>query len=693
KLGGLVQDVFDKKKEARQSSEKSGQKDTLAVLPDSRSNALVLTGTKDYVEEAEALIQELDQPMAGRVEFKIRPMVLGSASNAAKLLDDMVKKSREQSGGSSGKAGQSTPVHIAADALTNSLLLAASKEDMVLLEHWVDLLDRPTEFGRIQRIVPLTRGSSDDLSKAIGDLFKQSGGQGGSSGQDMTVFADKTTNSVVLSGPPQLVEEAVTLLRKMQDAATPGGAVVRIFKLDQADAAASGELLRSILEGRGGSVGGTGTGSRTTGGSTGARDEAAQQVVLLYEKVSGDGKGEILKGFRQEVTVIDDVRTNSLVITAPGDAMPLMETLVKAIDVPPDAAKIRVFPLRNSDAEEMVNMLQKLIPNTGTSGTSGTTSTRQQGTADRQLVLEGGSSTGGREQLSFTTDKRTNAVIAAGTKGYLDLVEQLVYELDRQPIEDRSVFVYQPRNNKATEIQTMLANYSDKEKSRLQELGQEISSSAKTSREIVAIATEETNRLIVSYDPRRQSEVLDLVRQLDQAPPQVMIQVLIVEVSMTNSLELGVEFAFQDLQFTKAGAGDTTSYDYVGGTDVGAAVGDLGGFTFTITGQDFNFLIRTLQSEGQLNVLSRPQIIALDNQEAKIEITNRVPVVTGSTTVAGQTQTVTSYEEVGIKLTVTPHINPDGFVRMEVNQEVSDGERGKGAADRRHPDRRAAFPG
>lgn len=398
------------------------------------------------------------------------------------------------------------------------------------------------------------------------------------------------------------------------------------------------------------------------------------QVMLLHEKHSPDGKAEMLKAFRSEVTVIDDLRTNSLVVTAPADAMPLMESLIRALDVPPDAAKIRVFPLRNSDAEEMVTMLEKLIPtnSTSTSGSVSASGNRSGDNQDRQLVLEGSSLGGGRQQLSFTTDKRTNAVIAAGTSGYLDLVERLVYELDSQPIEDRSVFVYHPRNNKATEIQTMLADYSDKEKARLQELGEEISSSAKSAREIVAIATEETNRLIVSYDPRRQSEVLDLVRQLDQAPPQVMIQVLIVEVTMTNSLELGVEFAFQDLQFTKAGPGDTTTFDYVGGTDIGAAVGDLGGFTFTITGADFNFLIRTLQSEGTLSVLSRPQIMALDNQEAHIEITNREPIITGTTEFSGQTTTQTGYEEVGIKLTVTPHINPDGFVRMEIEQEVSD---------------------
>jgi len=152
-----------------------------------------------------------------------------------------------------------------------------------------------------------------------------------------------------------------------------------------------------------------------------------------------------------------------------------------------------------------------------------------------------------------------------------------------------------------------------------------------------------------------------------------MIQVLIIEVTMDNDLDIGVEFAFQDLQYAKAGPTDTTTFDYVGGTDIGAAGSGLGGFTFTVTGADFNFLFRTLQSEGSLKVLSRPQIIAMDNKLAKIDISDDVPYVTGSqTSTTGQISTSVGRKSVGIVLEVTPQINPDGFVSMEVKQEVSD---------------------
>ncbi len=246
-------------------------------------------------------------------------------------------------------------------------------------------------------------------------------------------------------------------------------------------------------------------------------------------------------------------------------------------------------------------------------------------------------------------------------------------ELDSRPIENRKVLVYQPHYNSTAAIQQAIADLNDREQQLLQQMQEDISPAQRMSRQILAVASEDTGRIVLDYDPRREPEVLDLLRQLDQPPPQVMIQVLIVEVTMDNSLELGVEFAFQDLQFTRAGPQDTTSFDFVAGTDIGAAGSGLGGFTFTVTGRDFNFLFRTLQNEGNLNVLSRPQIVAMDNQEAEIEIVNDVPIVTQtSTSIAGQVTSTVQREQVGIRLTVTPQINPDGFVRMEIEQEVSD---------------------
>ena len=120
-------------------------------------------------------------------------------------------------------------------------------------------------------------------------------------------------------------------------------------------------------------------------------------------------------------------------------------------------------------------------------------------------------------------DSRTNSVIAAGTPGYLDLVEELVLELDTRPIEDRKTTVYAPRNMVAENLASAIREYSQEEQKRLQELGDKISLARRQEREIVAISYEDSNRIILSYSPRIESQVLDIVRELDQSPPQVSI--------------------------------------------------------------------------------------------------------------------------------------------------------------------------
>ncbi|MBP7744581.1 MAG: hypothetical protein KA383_00515 [Phycisphaerae bacterium] len=662
KLQNMLEETFKSRLDADKKINKDAT-DSLTILADTRSNSLLLTGTRDYLQDAEQLINDLDRQFDGTVVFHARKVKLNSAPNIASLLKEMVEKALTQK----DTKLSGTPIHVAADPVSDSLLLAAAREDMEILERWVDILDRPSEVGRNIKIIPLRRAVAEEVSKNVQDIFKKQGGSQTGGEIDVTVTADKTTNSVVAFGPATLLNDIETFVRQLDDTTSLKGTVVRIFKLQQAAAEDAGDLLGRVLELRGGTVGGTGG---SGGGGSGSTKEDAKQVMLIFQKQHPDLGLETLRAVRSDIVVIADARTNSLVVTAPPESMPLMESLVAAVDVPPQDAKIRVFRLRNADAESLVKNLEALFQRRATGGTG------RGGTAESERVLtvgEGLGGEGGRQEIAFATDVRTNSVIAAGTPGYLDLAEKLILELDTTEIPNRLTHVYSPKSIKAEELAPTIKEFSDAEQQRLQDIGQDVSIGVKQERQVTAIASKDANRVILDYDPRFQDTVMNVVRELDQPPPQVLIQVLIVEVTMDNALDLGVEFAFQDLQWTKAGPNDTTTYDYVGGTDLGAAGSGLGGFSFTITGADFNFLFRTLQNEGSLNVLSRPQIIAMDNQEALIEVTNDVPYVTGtSTTTGGQITTSVARENIGIKLTVTPQINPDGFVRMEIDQEVSD---------------------
>ncbi|MFQ6047884.1 MAG: secretin N-terminal domain-containing protein, partial [Phycisphaerae bacterium] len=288
-----------------------------------------------------------------------------------------------------------------------------------------------------------------------------------------------------------------------------------------------------------------------------------------------------------------------------------------------------------------------------------------------------GVSVGGRELLAFTADVRTNSVIAVGTPEYLLLVEQLIQELDSESVEQRINRVITLKNAEVETVEAALRSFIDSELKRLSELGEE-AALRRMEREVSVVAHKETNQLMLSVSPRYESQIMQLVNELDQPPPQVMIQALLVEITLSNRLEMGLEFAIQDLLFSEtavAGRNNTlqsNNFDVVVGTDLGAAGSGLGGFSFTITGEDFSFLLRALQSESQVEVLSSPRILAMDNKEAEINIGQDVPFVRGVEFLeTGQTRTQIEYENVGIILRVTPHINPDGFVIMEVEPEIS----------------------
>jgi len=170
--------------------------------------------------------------------------------------------------------------------------------------------------------------------------------------------------------------------------------------------------------------------------------------------------------------------------------------------------------------------------------------------------------------------------------------------------------------------------------------------------------------LLLSASPRYFDTIEALIKELDQPPPQVLIQVLLAEVMLDETNELGIDWNVTSKwskQHNSVSAGTQMSV---------AAAGD--GFNLSVAAGDLSFFLRALQSQGRLEVLSRPQILASDNQEAKINVGQRVPFITNSrVTENGTTINTIQYENVGIILTVTPRINPDGFVKLEVKPEIS----------------------
>jgi type II secretory pathway component GspD/PulD (secretin) len=687
KIQQLIDQVFQARRSGATpggSAPGSSAPGAFSIIADTRSNSLLLTGSRDDLAEAGKLIESLDQSYVPGTVFKARKVRFNSAANIATLLQTMIQQTSAAGGGGGGTTGAraltGTPIRIASDAMSDTLLLAAASDDMAMLEIWIEELDKPPQFDQMTRIIPLRKRDATTLSQQLQGAFggQRAGapgvGPGGganvaaSTGLGVTITPQAETNSLIVWGPPALLDEIESLAKKLDEFEPTQTGALKIFKLQQTDAANAGQLLDSILQGNGTSVGGNAGG--TTPGGAGGSGTTGPALLVFSQDLGAEGQ-RTLQATRQDISVIADVRNNRLVVMAPLESMPLMESIIAAIDVPPNNQNIRVLKLRHSDAQQMVTTLQQIFVSSQGGTARGTTAAAATGTEVRQVTIEGVGGGGGPQEVTFTSDSRTNSVICTGTVGYLNTAEQLVFALDKEPMQDRKTVVYTPGSMPPASLVQMLTQWNTSEQQQLTTLGADVSAQRKAERQVTAISTTDSSGVVVSYDPRIEDEVLNVIHQLDQPAPQVSIEVLIVEVTLSNALELGVEFAAQDLQYSRGGVDDTTNADTIVGTDVGAAGAGLGGFTFTVTGRDFNFLLRTLQSESALRVISRPHVVATANQQALVSVTKDVPYINStSTTTGGQITTSVGRQPVGITLTVTPQISPDGVVRLEVDQKV-----------------------
>jgi len=186
------------------------------------------------------------------------------------------------------------------------------------------------------------------------------------------------------------------------------------------------------------------------------------------------------------------------------------------------------------------------------------------------------------------------------------------------------------------------------------------------------IADEMSNTLVIMGSSRDYEMVESAIRKLDILPKQVLIEASIIEVSLTGDLSVGVEWFFKNggIDSNKAGRGTLSL-----GNDGLANISP--GFSYNIVDNlgDVRMVLNALESETNVQVLSSPSIMVLDNSSASINVGDEIPVPTSQSTSNDSTAlTVNSieYRNTGISLEVSPRINAGGLVTLEVIQEVSD---------------------
>ena len=171
------------------------------------------------------------------------------------------------------------------------------------------------------------------------------------------------------------------------------------------------------------------------------------------------------------------------------------------------------------------------------------------------------------------------------------------------------------------------------------------------------------NALLIRTHPRNIDPIMKVIQELDRPRGQVMIKVLIAEVTLDDTAETGIDWMYQDLH--KTGRNEWNM-----DLNVDAA---STGLTYTYISDNIETFVRLIKTSTRLNVLSRPQVLTLDNQEAKIEFGKKVPLLqTTKVTAEGSTNSTVRYEPVTTRLLVTPHVNAAGFIRLDIDQRIDD---------------------
>ncbi len=398
--------------------------------------------------------------------------------------------------------------------------------------------------------------------------------------------------------------------------------------------------------------------------------------------------------------------TNSLLITDYGANVERMVKIINELDRPGFEEQLSVIPIRYAKSKDLADLINQIINKETRSGGGAAPSF---GANVPRFRSRGGTAAGGTpEELSLVApDDRTNSLIVVGNKAGIEKVRDLVKKLDNKldPAEAGGVFVYYVRYGEAEKIAQTIGG-----------LASGAASSAPSSPagggafgggsfggppggranspldrqnifggDVKINADKNTNSLVITASKQDYDTVRSLLAKLDIPRDQVFVETIIMEMNANKTRDWNPTYYYLDPASGGRARGGFAKKGSLANilspqNDQGAILGFGGGQTFafqlpgtTTTVQIPSLLafITFLQQNVESNILSTPRIMALDNEEATIEVGDKVPVSQTSTSVGNNVVNDVKTENATIKLVLTPFIRPDSnVVRLKLNQSV-----------------------
>ncbi len=398
-------------------------------------------------------------------------------------------------------------------------------------------------------------------------------------------------------------------------------------------------------------------------------DKIVTQLVPLKHADAANLTKVLASLIEKTGLLVPYAETNTIIVIDTLSNINRIVRIVTELDVPGDE-EIWVTQLRHAKADDLAKKFSTLFQERR----GATTAAAQQA----GLI---------RADLKILPDERTNSLVVLAAPNAMTRIKLLVDKLDQRQARSReNIHVYPLQNSVAENLSKVLMEIPGKGTK------DEKAKAPPISKDVQITADKSTNTLVIIAEPEEYAILEEIIRKLDEPRTMVYVEGLIVEVSATKALQLGVEWrvgdefngGFQEgsdggVWFTGSRGDRSVANDILTSTPptlpagfVAGVIGNgisLGGITFPTIAA----FVRAVKTDSDFNILSTPQILTLDNEEASMEVGQNIPFVTQvdqGTDVTSRAIQNFQYKDVGVTLKVTPQINDEGVIRLKIEESV-----------------------
>jgi len=600
---------------------KTALSDKSSVDVDERDNQLIVTDYNDNLRVIGELIDALDNDRPEDVAVRSLPLKHIAADPLAREVAPLYQKI-------SGKSGSKTTIDVAADDRSNSLIILASLADFDAVSKLVESLDTEEAQELTTKTYILKNADAQDVAKQLQDLndtqsashsrytFYYSPQQDNNT-RKLSVVSDRRRNAVIIQAPPAQLASVDKMITELDAPISDDSLAPQIYPLKYVSASDMEDVLNELF-----------------------LKKTQQRNYWDYFDEDSDNTTEDHDVGRLygKVRITSEPYSNALIVTSNSkECVAVLENVLRQLDVPSQAGESTLrIGLKYAKADTVANSLNILFAKNG--------SPPLQATAQQQQNQNNQNQQQQQQQQQLET-QQSGFDIAQETKetGYFPWLGG------------------QPDNTRNSNDRTAVRPVSDL-------VGR-----------VRCVSDQRGNAILVSANVHFFPQILKLISDVDAPSDKVTINARIVQVSSDFLDKLGVRwspngsqvFTADDYDNSILASGSGSYQKGFGGNTVVQTLASMRSGVVSST-LSIDYLVQFLRKYTDATVLGEPSITIDDNEMGKLFVGQQVPVP-GNTQVSsvGSQNTSILYQDVGVTLEVTPHINTDGDVQLKIHAESS----------------------